>query len=75
MTYNLRTYRSKKKKKKHRYLQKGPCYILLNKRSVTKKGGKDLFILGIVSGKVIFETSFTTYHFFNFKIKELNIKT
>ena len=43
MTYNVRTYRSKKKKKKHRYLQKGPCYILLNKRSVTKKGGKDLF--------------------------------
>ena len=53
MAYNVRTYRSKKKKKerkKHRYLQKGPCYTLLNKRSITKKGGKDLFILGIVSG-------------------------
>lgn len=52
MTYNVRTYRSKKKKKKHRYLQKGPCYILLNKRSVTKKGGKDLFFFqGQFQGK------------------------
>lgn len=37
MAYNVRTYRSKKRKK-HRYLQKGPCYILLNKKKHNKKG-------------------------------------
>ena len=77
MAYSVRTYRSKKKKKTKTKIDIPERELVIYTvilRKQNKEKGKIIYLKDCF-GESDNERNFTSYHFFNFRIKELNTKT